>query len=251
MFKCLDVHDRTCRASQEPLWLLEAPFDMRAPCRGTRWRSRPTSLHGKPWVSLPYRVTWTSLPSNNWCVYPCLSVCLSVRLSESDLWHLLSVFTGIFLWVGVSGELFRQWCDVSVLPATGHPQQYGTEPGGDVKRGFKSHLPILQGQLQHDLWSPCMWPAHHFIWTREKKIISFLPNTSGDGKKTSSEPDLVLYVAFWLTQTEKRVVAWLIRTFVQKPPHGSTRTKLSCNTREEDISILLWAYCVLFLQIFF
>ncbi|CAG02353.1 unnamed protein product [Tetraodon nigroviridis] len=44
--------------------------------------------------------------------------------------------TGVFLGVGVSWELFGQRRDFSVLPVTGHPQQYGPKPGGDVKQSL-------------------------------------------------------------------------------------------------------------------
>lgn len=89
-------------------------------------------------------------------------------------WHIaccvcLCVCLGVILWVGLSRELLGQRRDFFVLPVTGHPQQYGTQPGGDVKRGPPSSTSsssssdpsvpptptdpptrLLQGQLQHD-----------------------------------------------------------------------------------------------------
>lgn len=130
-------------------------------------------------------------------------------------WHIaccvcLCVCLGVILWVGLSRELLGQRRDFFVLPVTGHPQQYGTQPGGDVKRGPPSSTSsssssdpsvpptptdpptrLLQGQLQHDPSLP-----HPSLPPSLSSSLPFLHVTSSSHRPNYREESVFFVLLF-------------------------------------------------------
>lgn len=163
-------------------------------------------------------------------------------------WHIaccvcLCVCLGVILWVGLSRELLGQRRDFFVLPVTGHPQQYGTQPGGDVKRGPPSSTSsssssdpsvpptptdpptrLLQGQLQHDpsLPHPSLPPSlssslpflhvtssSHRLNYREESVFFvllflFLFPDMSDEERRKHRLTPIFFLPFWSFHWEKK-----------------------------------------------
>lgn len=49
---------------------------------------------------------------------------------------------GVLLWIGLFGEFLRQWCDLPVVPVTGHTEQYGPQSHWHVKRPREVKLEV-------------------------------------------------------------------------------------------------------------
>lgn len=90
------------------------------------------------------------------------------------------VSAGVFLWVRLSGQLVRKWRHILILSVTGHPQQYGTEPGGDVKAMTSAKAPATPckccSMKSSSSIPSCMWAAHHidhYLKKKEKKKVFY------------------------------------------------------------------------------
>lgn len=216
-------------------WKSYSPWERRAgePGGGS---DLPASMESPERVCPAKRPGPARLPTTGVCTPACLPAFLSVRLSvclnlTSDLWHLFSVLTGVFLWVGVSWELFGQRRDFSVLPVTGHPQQYGTKPGGDVKQSLG--IPPSLSARTIAAWSVTPPPACDQLITSSKlQRGNWPPPPHTHTQEKERKPPLTQVFCLWSSDWQKLRKQLLHdwygqRLLYRSPSNGYTEAKLS------------------------
>lgn len=168
-------------------------------------------------------------------------------------------FPGVFFWIGLSRELLWQRRDFFVLSVTGHPQQYGTQPGGDVKRGpqtCRSPSPAStiaawsrSPACDQLITSPKNTERRVFLFPdMERRLIEERTDwlrVSGDFSDKTKQDRCCCMTRYGERRcTEDLPMDILIQqTFLQK-----TNWKHFHVETDGHSSISLWSYCVLFLQ---
>lgn len=116
---------------------------------------------------------------------------------------------GVLLWIGLFGEFLRQWCDLPVVPVTGHTEQYGPQSHWHVKRPREVKLEVWTTDHRPPPQDAQGFQCHSVVFfkkkgSKERKWITYLPTegmwgglvplyprlswTGVDGMRTGASP---------------------------------------------------------------